>query len=129
MSERNVVGWFEIVVSDIDRAVKFYNELFGFELKATDFGDSKMAIFPANFEKDLPGAAGALFQDKHRKPSSDGTLVYFSSLSGNCANEQAKAQEMGAKVIMEKYEIPEGHGFMIMIEDSEGNNIAIHSMK
>ncbi len=127
MNERNVVGWFEIVVSDIERAVKFYNELFGFSMEAVDFGEAKMAMFPADFEKDLPGAAGALFLDTQRKPSSDGTLVYFTSPSGDCANEQKKAQELGAKIITEKYEIPEGHGFMILIEDSEGNTIAIHS--
>ena len=128
-NKRNVVGWFEIPVSDIDRAVKFYNELFGFELEAKGFGDSKMAMFPMDMEADNPGAGGALFLDKHRKPSSNGTLIYFTSPTGDCANEEKKAEEMGAKVIMKKFEIPEGHGFMIMVEDSEGNNIAIHSLK
>lgn len=129
MSERNIVGWFEIVVRDIDRAVKFYNELFGLHLEARAFGESMMATFPFDLEKDLPGSSGALFLDKYRKPSKDGTLVYFTSPSGDCSNELVKAEEMGATIVMKKMEIPEGHGFMIMVEDSEGNHIAIHSRK
>ena len=127
--QRNVVGWFEIPVSDINRALEFYKKLFGYDMQAKDFGDAKMATFPFEMDKDYPGAPGALFQDKHRGPSKDGSLVYFTSPSGDCINEQNKAKEMGAKVILEKFEIPEGHGFMIMVEDSEGNHIAIHSLK
>ena len=38
--EHNVVGWFEIPVSDMKRAVDFYNSLFGFELEARPFWET-----------------------------------------------------------------------------------------
>ncbi len=129
MTERNVVGWFEIPVSDMDRAVKFYNDLFGFSLEASPFGGDQIAMFPADFEKDPPGAAGCLYKGKDAIPGSSGTIVYFTSPSGDCANELKKAHELGAKVIMEKTEIPDGHGFFTLIQDSEGNRIAIHSQQ
>lgn len=34
---RNVVGWFEIPVSDMERAVGFYRSVFGFEFERTVF--------------------------------------------------------------------------------------------
>jgi predicted enzyme related to lactoylglutathione lyase len=128
--KRNVVGWFEIPVDDMDRAVKFYNELFGWKIEGQPFGDnSEMAIFPADFTKDLPGAGGSLFKGPDTKTGEGGAIVYFTSTSGDCANELAKAKELGSKVIMEKFKIPDGHGFMVMITDSEGNRIAISSDK
>ena len=70
MTERNVVGWFEIAVEDMDRAVKFYNELFGWNIEGAPFGENdQMAIFPADFSKDLPGAGGCLFKGSETKPS------------------------------------------------------------
>lgn len=127
--ERNVVGWFEIPVEDMNRAVEFYNKLFGWTIEAKPFGEDQMAMFPIDFEKDLPGAGGCLFKGKETQPGSSGVMVYFTSPSGDCANELATLKEMNAKILSEKYEIPDGHGFMIMCEDSEGNRIAIHSNK
>ncbi len=128
MITRNVVGWFEIPVEDMDRAVKFYNALFGWDIKSTPFGEDIMAVFPADFTKDLPGAGGCLYKGKDAKPG-NGTIVYFTSPSANCANELETAKEMGAEILMDRYEIPEGHGFMILLRDSEGNKIAVHSME
>ena len=129
MIERNVVGWFEIPVDDMDRAVKFYNELFGWSIESAPFGDGElMAIFPADFTKDLPGAGGCLFKGTNTKIG-EGTIVYFSSPTADCANELATAKKMGAEILMERFEIPEGHGFMIMLKDTEGNRFAIHSNK
>jgi hypothetical protein len=129
MVERNVVGWFEIPVENMDRAVEFYNSLFGWTIKSSPFGDGEfMAIFPADFTKDLPGAGGCLFKGKFTQPG-PGPIVYFTSPSGDCTNDLVTAKELGAEILMERYEIPEGHGFMILLKDTEGNAIAVHSNK
>ena len=44
--KNNVVGWFEIPVKDIDRAVKFYESVFGFKLQREKLGSLDMAWFP-----------------------------------------------------------------------------------
>ena len=37
--KHNMVGWFEIPVNDMDRAIKFYESVFEIELQRQQFGD------------------------------------------------------------------------------------------
>ena len=128
--EQNVVSWFEIPVNDMQRAVEFYNNLFGFALEAKPFWETdEIAIFPTDFEKFLPGSAGALYKGKDAKPGDTGPILFFTSPSGDCQNELDKAQKMGAEILTQKTEIPEGHGFFVILFDSEGNKIAVHSLE
>ena len=123
----NAVGWFEIPVSNMERAVKFYEAVFGFNLELQNFGGFEMAWFPY---ADKPGAPGSLVHDeKFYKPSHDGVLIYFSSPSGDLRNELDKVESAGGKVLMQKKIISEEIGFMGMFSDTEGNRIALHSKK
>lgn len=127
----NPVGWFEIPVKEMDRAMKFYNEVFGYELEKHDMeGGMKMAWFPMHMEGQ--GAAGSLVQHeewyKVASHGTEGTLVYFTSPSGDLTNELSKVEAAGGRIIKEKYDIGE-HGFIGMFLDSEGNRVAIHSMQ
>jgi predicted enzyme related to lactoylglutathione lyase len=125
--EVNAVGWFEIPVTDMDRAIKFYYTVFGFNLEKHKFGDFIMAWFP---HADKSGAPGSLVHDeKFYKPSQDGVLIYFSSPSGDLKNELDKVEAAGGKVLMPKKQISEDIGYMGMFLDTEGNRIAIHSKK
>jgi len=45
-TKRNAVGWFEIPVSDMERAVKFYETVFGITLQRYTLGPLDMAWFP-----------------------------------------------------------------------------------
>src|SRR5262245_9703764 len=69
----NALNWFEIPVSNIDRAQKFYQGLLGQDLKRENFGGQAHAVFPAK----EPGVSGALVEMKERKPAGEGTLVYL----------------------------------------------------
>ena len=60
--DNNVVGWFEIPVLDMDRAVNFYEYVFSIKLERNDLGDLDMAWFPWN-EKAL-AAPGSLLQNE-----------------------------------------------------------------
>lgn len=65
--KRNVVGWFEIPVSDMERAIKFYKAVFNFELERHKMGELDMAWFPF---ADVPGSPGTLvFHKEFYKPS------------------------------------------------------------
>ena len=124
---RNVVGWFEIPVTDMKRAIKFYKDVLGHELSHQNMGDLEMALFPF---ADVAGTPGSLV--KHHefyKPSADGTLIYFTSPSGDLGNELAKVESAGGKVLMKKKFITEDTGYMGLFIDSEGNRIALHSRK
>lgn len=127
----NVVGWFEIPVTDMDRAIKFYEEVFGYKIDLQPkMGDLEMAWFPmdSDMESQKYGATGALVKHEMYKPSHEGTVVYFNAASGDLANELAKVEEAGGRVLKEKMSIGE-HGFIGVFMDTEGNTVAMHSGK
>ena len=122
----NVIGWFEIPVTDMQRAISFYSTVFDDKLQHHVFGDEEMAWFP--FNETGTGASGSLVKhETFYQPAANGILIYFSSPSGNLANELAKVESAGGKVLQEKKLITEDVGYMGLFLDTEGNRIAIHS--
>jgi hypothetical protein len=124
--KNNVVGWFEVPVSDMERAIKFYETVFDFTLNRQKMDELDMAWFP--WQDDSSGAPGSLVHNpEFYNPSHDGTLVYFTAHSGDLSNELARVESAGGKVIVPKQQISPEHGYMAVLEDSEGNRIALHS--
>lgn len=122
----NVVGWFEIPVTDMPRAIRFYETVFGYTLHYQTIGDEEMAWFP--WSEEGTGASGSLVKHEEKyKPSADGAVVYFSSPSGDLANELTRVEKAGGKLLQDKTLIAEDIGFMALILDTEGNRIALHS--
>ena len=123
-SNINPVNWFEIPVNDIERAKSFYEHVFGYELALNDMGSLKMAWFPMKDE--ATGATGSLVKSDSYTPSHAGTLVYFSV--DDIEGTLKKVEQNGGKILNPKMNIGE-YGFVAHFEDSEGNRIALHSMK
>ena len=118
------LNWFEITVSDMNRAKKFYETVFGIEMQLQEMMGMQMAFFPA---EDMNGkVSGSLVQGPNHKPSMDGAKIY---LNGNpdLANALAKVEAAGGKVIMPKTKISDEIGCMAFFIDTEGNNVALHS--
>lgn len=46
MQNKSWTSWFEIPVTDFDRAKKFYETIFEIEIHTLDFGTLKMGLFP-----------------------------------------------------------------------------------
>lgn len=118
-----MVGWFEIPVSDMDRAKTFYETVFKVEILIQDFGGILMGWFP--FAEGKEGAAGTLIKQESYIPSQEGTLVYF--MSDDVQNELDRVEEAGGKIYQPKTEISPEHGFMGVFIDTEGNRVALHS--
>jgi predicted enzyme related to lactoylglutathione lyase len=124
--KNNVVGWFEIPVMNMERAIRFYEDVFDFKLNRQQIGPLEMAWFPW-MEGGL-GAPGSLVSNKDfYKPSREGVLVYFTAHSGDVAVEQGRVKAAGGEVLVHKTLIKEDIGYMAVILDSEGNRIALHS--
>lgn len=121
-----MVGWFEIPATNIERAKRFYDKLFGIEIKIQDLGGVQMGWFP--FAEGKMGASGSLMQHEAYQPSdSKGVLIYFSS--GDVNNEMERVEEAGGKIVQPKTQISPDVGYMGIFIDSEGNRIALHSRK
>ncbi len=119
----NPVNWFEIYVSDIDRAAEFYSKVLGKELVAVPSPDEgEMRMFPG--EPGNPNCSGSIIKHPMCQPGPGGTMVYFQC--DDVANEAGRVAEAGGKVMMEKKSIGE-HGFIAMFEDTEGNHVGLHS--
>ena len=122
----NSLNWFEISVSDIKRAQKFYEKVFGIHMNEKEMMGMKMAFFPS--EDMNAKVSGGLVQGPMHKPSADGAKIY---LNGNpdLANALGKVEAAGGKVLMPKTKITDEIGFMAYFSDTEGNTVALHSNK
>lgn len=124
--KNNAVGWFEIPVANMDRAVSFYEKVLDLKLSRNVMGPLEMAWFP--WIENAPGSPGSLvYHTEYYKPSADGILIYLTAHSGDLSNELSRVESAGGKVIQTKTQISDEYGFMALIIDSEGNRVALHS--
>ena len=125
MTKTNAVGWFDIYVDDLERAVAFYETMLGTKLEPLDdpSGQSQMMSFPA--EMSAYGAGGALTKTAHASPGVGGTIVYF--MVEDCAVQQERVEHAGGTVVRPKFSIGE-HGWGLLCQDTEGNIIGFNSM-
>lgn len=120
----NYVNWFEIPVSDMDRAKKFYENVLGIQLTLVPLGELTMAWFP--WVQGASGSAGALVKAKSYVPSHAGSMVYFSV--DDIESTLTRVEMYGGEILNPRTGIGE-HGFVGHFEDCEGNRVALHSAK
>jgi uncharacterized protein len=120
-----MVGWFEIPVNDMSRAIKFYEEVFDVKTSRNPMGEFDMAFFP--WIEDGQGSPGALVKHNNHYETSNhaGVLIYF--LSDDITTELNKVEKAGGKILQPKTLIAAQIGYMAMFEDSEGNRIALYA--
>ena len=73
------------------------------------------------------GVGGGLAQGEGFEPSDKGTIVYLNG-GEDLSVSLRKVEQAGGKIIMPKTTIG-GNGFMAHFIDTEGNRVALHSMK
>ncbi len=127
MAFKNAISWFEIPTTDLERAQKFYETIFGISLIPVDVQNLKMRMFP--LEDQMSGIGGALCYNKdfYKPSSSEGPLIY---LNGNpdVQNILDKIEAAGGKILVPKTQISPEYGYMAVFIDTEGNRIALHSV-
>jgi predicted enzyme related to lactoylglutathione lyase len=96
---KNPVGYFEIPVNDLDRAISFYGKVFGYDFERVIIDGNEMAWFPN--DPGAPGISGALAKGDSYIPTTEGTLVYFST--DNIDDTLSKANANGGKTLYPKH--------------------------
>lgn len=119
----NAINWFEIPAADFGRAIKFYGEVLGTELQTMKMGDTDMGFFPSSDN----GVGGCVTYGDGKKPTTEGSLVYLNG-GEDLSTPLARIEKAGGKVIAPKTSIGE-NGFIAIFADTEGNHVALHSMK
>ncbi|MFM8744236.1 MAG: VOC family protein [Cytophagales bacterium] len=121
---KNKLTWFEINVSDLERAKLFYQSVFGAEFTFVDMPDAPMYMFKADMANGEVG--GALVKASDNSPNDKGTVIYFGSQ--DVTVEAAKIEPAGGKLLFPKTSIGD-FGFIAHFIDTEGNRIGLHSEK
>jgi predicted enzyme related to lactoylglutathione lyase len=121
----NALNWFEIPVSDFDRAKKFYETIFDYQMPETMMGPTRMGFFLYDFKGGKVG--GAICYGDGYVASGQGALIYL-----NCQPDLQvslnRVEHAGGKIVQPKIPIDAGLGFIAWITDTEGNKVALHSM-
>jgi predicted enzyme related to lactoylglutathione lyase len=120
----NALNWFEIPVTDISRAKKFYEEIFGTEMHQEEMMGMKMAYFPADMMNGKVG--GGLVEGPYYKPSAEGARIYLNA-NPDLDIVLGKVEAAGGHVAMPKMKISDEIGYMANFMDTEGNLVALHS--
>jgi predicted enzyme related to lactoylglutathione lyase len=125
----NALNWFEIPVMEFDRAKKFYETLFNYQMPESDMGPARMGFFLYDFKAGKVGGA-IVYNPDFYTPCENGSLIYL-----NCQPDLQivlnKVEGAGGKICMQKTLIsPEQNlGYWAIVTDTEGNRVALHSMQ
>jgi uncharacterized protein len=126
MTFKNAISWFEIPSTDLNRAQKFYETIFGISLTSMDLANIKMRMFPL---EDMMGVGGAIVDSGgfHKPSATDGPLIYLNA-NPDVQNVLDKVEAAGGQIMVPKTEISPDYGYMAVIVDTEGNRIGFHSI-
>ena len=122
----NNLVWFELPVTDLDRAASFYETVFATVLSKDDRFPG-LAIFPRRHETAATGAL-AVSHDPviEGRPSTDGAVVYL-----NCDGEMDAGPE--TRPVRRRpapagsSPAPGGLGYIAQFRDLDGNRVGLHA--
>jgi hypothetical protein len=117
----NQIVWVDIPVVDLDRAVGFYSAVLGSPVQKQEYPGMAIGLLPGH-DSDV---SGCLFAKEGEQPSDRGTLVYLNA-QGRLDEAEAAVEPNGGKVLQSKHQIGP-YGYRVVILDSEGNRMALHS--
>jgi predicted enzyme related to lactoylglutathione lyase len=115
---KNALVWCEIPVTDMEKSVAFYNEVFGFTLTIDNSGPNPMAMFP---NKDAMVVAGHLYPGK---PATDaqGPTPHL-AIPGALEDAIERCTAAGGTMRSPIVAIPPGR--FAYAQDLDGNSIAL----
>jgi Predicted enzyme related to lactoylglutathione lyase len=124
MALPHMVSWFEIPVSNFERAKHFYESIFDFKMQTTEMQGYKMAFFPSEADS----ISGAICYGEGYIPSGAGSLIYLNANPDlNLVLDRVARAE--GRIIVPKTLISADAGYYAFIVDTEGNRIALHSAR
>lgn len=118
---------FEIHVSDMERAKKFYGEVFGWSFQDWSEYAGTPYFGAVTGDDNEPGINGALMQRQSAPPETNQSLNAFVCTLGvgDYDSTEAKILNSGGHVAMPKYALP-GMAWQGYYVDPEGNMFGIH---
>ncbi|MEM6825836.1 MAG: VOC family protein [Pseudomonadota bacterium] len=115
-----ILVWSEIPVTDMDRALAFYNSVFGWQMTIDESGPNPMATLGG----DLETIGGHLYPGT---PASDNGPTVHIAVPGKLEDHVARVGPAGGEVVSPAIEIPPGR--FAYIKDPDGNSIGLFEPK
>lgn len=122
MNQNNAVNWFEIPVSDFERAKKFYSSIFDYEMFEINMQNLLMGFLPYQGE----GVSGAIVKGEGYEPSENGVIVYLNG-GDDLQAVLDRIENAGGKILTPKMRVTDDIGHIALFLDSEGNRLGLHS--
>ncbi|WEK54617.1 MAG: VOC family protein [Candidatus Cohnella colombiensis] len=118
---------FEIHVDDMERAKKFYGEVFGWKFEDWSSYAGIPYLGAVTGDANEPGINGALMQRQGPSPTPGQPLNGYASTMGvaDYDSTEAKILNYGGKVALPKYALP-GMAWQGYYLDTEGNIFGVH---
>lgn len=114
------INWFEIPVTDLDRAATFYGAVFQQTLASME-GPGSMRVF---MNGEVP--FGAVSISAENAASSTGVRIFLDA-QGDLDGMLARVEKAGGTVALPKTSIGQ-YGFIAHIVDLDGNTVGLHSV-
>ena len=115
---KNTAVWFEIPVTDLDAAQRFYEEALSISMRRDDTGPNPMVMFSDMADM---GVSGHLYPGK---PSETGTgNTIHLAVDGSLEDAMGRVKAAGGQVTSPKIDIPAGSFFYAT--DPDGNSIGL----
>jgi predicted enzyme related to lactoylglutathione lyase len=115
------ITWFDVPVTDLNRAIRFYSAVLGSPVTKEQTGSIPIGMLPAPDGQKM----GCLVPGNEARPSLNGIMIWF-DVEGRLKESVAAATANGGKVIGSIHAIGD-YGFRAEVQDSEGNRIALYS--
>ena len=116
MADRAIIVWGEIPVTDMEKAVAFYNSVFGYDMTIDNSGPNPMAVLGG-----LMNTAGAHLYPG--TPAPDGGNTVHLGLPDDLDSGIARCKAAGGSVESPPITIPAGR--FVYAKDLDGNSIGL----
>lgn len=117
MTNRTIIAWGEIPVTDLQKSVDFYNAVFEYEMTIDTSGPNPMAVLGGSME----GGGAHLYPGA---PAADGGNTIHIALNGALEDGMARCTAAGGEIVSPAIPIP-GAGRFAYAKDLDGNSIGL----
>ncbi len=117
MTQSTVLVWAEIPVGNLPRAMAFYREVFGFDIRLDESGPAPQAILGVG-----PGGVGAHLFEGAPAPEGSGPLLHL-AVPDSLEAAIARCESAGGSVTSPPVTIPPGR--FVYARDADGNILGL----
>jgi hypothetical protein len=118
---KNNITWFDVPVTDLDRAIRFYSAVLGSPVTKEKAGSIPIGMLPTPDGQKM----GCLVSGNEAKPSLNGVMIWF-DVDGRLEESVTAVTANGGKILGDIHAIGD-YGYRAEVQDSEGNRIALYS--